>query len=222
MNNLKHFVVQGPSRKATLVMPKGDHISNYINKTKQYYENDLLDAIRGFNKTGVYVDVGAHYGNHTVFFALECPSTKVISIEANPITFSGLKQSIKVNNLGDKVTAHHLAIHTSWKRVRSSIPSPTNTGTGMVENDENGDVRACRLDEILCDIKNIAVIKSDAQYLDDLVIRSGLETIKKYKPLLSIEACTPQEVAILQNILDPLGYKRIGQYASSPTHIWGA
>ena len=217
---LHNIRIQGPTRPAVLVLPEHDHITNVVLRYNTYYEIDLLNAIRAQKRSGVYVDVGAHYGNHTTYFALECSSTRVVSIEANPETYSGLVNTISANGLVGKVTSYNLAIHPIWKKVKSMIPDTANTGTGMVKEELSGNIDARPLDEVLANIENIAVIKSDAQYLDDLVIRSGINTIKKWKPLLSVEACTVEEVAVLQDILGPLGYRKIGTYASSPTHLW--
>ena len=49
-----------------------------IQESGTYYERDLLDAIRGRHLQGTFVDVGAHYGNHTVYFALECGAQRLI------------------------------------------------------------------------------------------------------------------------------------------------
>ena len=158
MRVLNPVQVKGPTRTSILMLPDNDHITNVIRTYKAYYEWDLLEAIRKQKRQGVYVDVGAHYGNHSVFFAIECLSSRVISIEANPSNFYGLQQSILANKLESKIYPINVAIHSSWKKVKPSIPCETNTGTGMVEEDSQGLIDARRLDEILFDIEDIAEI----------------------------------------------------------------
>jgi hypothetical protein len=45
------------------------------------YEENFLQHIRDLGRRGDYVDVGAHLGTHTVWFAKLCPSTHVHAFE---------------------------------------------------------------------------------------------------------------------------------------------
>ena len=91
--------VTGPQRAATLVLPVRDHITEAVQRSGTYYERDLLDAIHGRAVRGVFVDVGAHYGNHTTFFGLECGAEHVIAIEPSPLAFAGLLETVAENGL---------------------------------------------------------------------------------------------------------------------------
>tara|TARA_Y100000310_G_C20642630_1_gene794821 strand:- start:585 stop:1268 length:684 start_codon:yes stop_codon:yes gene_type:complete len=219
---LLHLSIRGPSRRATLVLPANDHITGVVQRCGSYYERDLLDAIKRLNLPGVYVDVGAHFGNHTSYFALECPSSTVVAVEANPFNFGGLQQTVEANGIQEKVIAHNLAIHSTWTRVEPFYLYETNTGSGGVKESDEGPVEACTLDAVLSGLDNIAVIKIDAQFLDKYVVQSGLETIARWKPLLSIESSTSEEVREIQELIEPLGYQRGQRYASTPTYLWSA
>ena len=69
---------------------ENDHISNYW-KNNTFYEIKLLEKIKSLNLNGVYVDVGSHHGNHSIYFEKFCNSEKVISIEGNSFNFNYLK-----------------------------------------------------------------------------------------------------------------------------------
>ncbi len=45
-----------------------DLIFDRIVTGKTFYENRLLEKARSLNLEGVYVDVGANIGNHSIFF----------------------------------------------------------------------------------------------------------------------------------------------------------
>lgn len=91
--------VQGVRHRAKIVAPENDHITKLITASKKYYEDDLLKAIRNLRPVGVYVDVGAHIGNHTVFFAKECSPDHVIAIEPDSDNIEFLLQNVRANNL---------------------------------------------------------------------------------------------------------------------------
>ena len=220
MIELKEFAIEGPEHNAVLVLPSKDHISTYITKYHKYYEIDLLKAIKSLDLRGVYIDIGAHYGNHTTFFAKECPSTEVISIDASPQNFSGLLKTIEANDIGDKVLPFNVAIHNTWTTVDSFYKFDTNSGSAAVCEDVNGQIEATRLDDLLGDIDDVAVIKIDTQFVDKSVVESALDIIKRCHPLLAIESCTKEEVEGLEEILIPLGYCRSKRYCASPTYIW--
>ena len=56
---------------------EGDWISKSWEK-KEFYELKLLEKIRYLNIKGVYIDVGAHHGNHSIYFDKFCKSEKVV------------------------------------------------------------------------------------------------------------------------------------------------
>ena len=47
---------------------------------------------------GTYVDVGAHYGNHTLYFVLECEADHVVAIEPNPVSLRSLIITMTAEN----------------------------------------------------------------------------------------------------------------------------
>lgn len=229
-DGMVHVHVAGPTRRARLTLPAGDHITLAIQQSGTYYEHELLEAIRVVSRPGTFVDVGAHYGNHSVFFGLECSAHRIVSIEPNPTTYEGLVRNLQDNGLGDRATAIHAAIHPEWRRVDLDIPawepSPTNlavsnTGMSRVAHAAGvGAIDAMPLDEALVGAGPVAAIKIDVEGNAFDVIRSGRETIDRERPLLVIEALSDAEQAQLVEMLMPLGYRAFGPYNWTPTWIW--
>jgi len=210
--------VEGPTRNATLVMVDGDHIGNVIEHTGKYYEEDLLLAVRSRGRKGAYVDVGAHCGNHTAFFALECPSTEVVAIEPGPMAWDCLQKTIDANDIRDKVLSVRCAVHDELRSVDWACAAPENLGMGYVT--EGKQLNAFTLDEILKDAANVAVIKIDCEGSELEVLRSAVETIKKHRPILVVETATDEERAEVRRFLQPLGYEHGDRYCATPTYIW--
>jgi FkbM family methyltransferase len=222
--------VVGPTRKASLLLPPQDHITVAIQQSGTYYESDLLMAIRARAPRGTFVDVGAHYGNHTAFFALECAAGHVIAIEPNPVAFAGLRANLDENGIERVVTPLQLAIHPNWKRVAvSAMPwrprrgSAARTNTGMsrvVPVHGGGDAGAARLDDVLAEHRRIGLIKVDAEGLGAEVLSSSVVTLSRDRPLIAVETATLAAFAQVAAVLEPLGYQPTRRYCWTPTWLW--
>ena len=224
--------VRGPRTHAQLLLPDADHITMAIQKSGIYYESDLLDTIRDRHIHGTFVDVGAHYGNHTVYFALECAAERVVAIEPNPASFDGLLANIRLNGISHHVTPLRIAIHPSCQHVtlvpapwrpepKSPIQARTNSGMiGVIPASEKSDTSADRLDNILAAFEKIAVLKVDIEDLSVEALESGMTVLKQDRPVVAVEAASDAEQARLRRLLLPLGYEPLGQYCWTPTSLW--
>jgi FkbM family methyltransferase len=224
--------VRGPRTRAQLLLPEADHITMVIQKSGTYYEADLLDAIRGHRLHGTFVDVGAHYGNHTVYFALECGAERVVAIEPNPASFDGLLANVRVNGISQQVTALRIAVHPSCERVtlvpaswrpEPGIPIQARTNSGMigvVPASDRNETLADRLDNILPLFGKIAVLKVDIENLSVEALESGMTVLKRDRPVVAVEAASTTEQTRLRRLLLPLGYELLGQYCWTPTWLW--
>jgi FkbM family methyltransferase len=222
--------VVGPQRPATLVLPEGDHITEAVRRAGTYYERDLLDAIRERGVRGVFVDVGAHYGNHTTFFALECRAEQVIAIEPSPPAFAGLLETVAENALDEVVTAHRAAAHPAWRRVAvTALPWRPRPGTSIRSNSgrvgiapvaDGGDAPAAPLDEILDGVHGIKLVKVDAEGSSAQILASGRRILRRDRPLIAAEAASDVERHALRALLAPLGYREVARYCWTATWLW--
>jgi FkbM family methyltransferase len=224
--------VGGPVRGASLVLPEHDHITDAVRRTGTYYERDLLDAIRAKQPEGVFVDVGAHYGNHTTFFGVECGAERVVAIEPNPSAYAGLLETIAENGLSDVVAPRQVAAHPSWRSVRATaLPWRPRHGTsvrtnsgrvGITPAERDADAPAAPLDEIVGEFDRIAVLKVDAEGMSVDILLSARRTLRRDLPLVAAEAASIAERHALRAVLSPLGYAEIGRYCWTPTWLWEA
>lgn len=171
-----------------------DHIHLAIKKSGTFYEIDVLKWIKRLDRRGVYVDVGANIGNHTVFFATQCPSIEVFAMEGNPQILPLLK-----TNVDNIILAHRkVTIIERFISNRNQVEffPAGNENAGMssvrsVDETQGGDREtypALSLDEALSGIEHIAFIKIDAEGHELEVIDSALKTLEKWKPALMIES----------------------------------
>jgi len=222
--------VAGPQRAATLVLPERDHITEAVQRSGTYYEGDLLGAIHERAVRGAYVDVGAHYGNHTTFFGLECGAERVVAIEPSPPAFAGLVETVAENGLQPVVAMHRVAAHPTWRRVTvTALPwrpppgSPTRSNSGRVgvtPTTSGGDAPAAPLDEILDGVQGVGLIKVDAEGMSAEILSSGRRVLRRDRPLVAAEAGSNTEHQALRALLSPLGYREVERYCWTATWLW--
>lgn len=182
-----------------------------------YYELDLLQAIRDLGLEGVYVDVGAFIGTHTLWFAAKCLSTKVLAVEPQAGCVAMLRDSAKANGLANKIEVVYGAVHNETPRV--SIKQAPDDNRGMTKVDsEAGEVLAWRLDALLENVENVVLIKLDVEGLEENALRSAAKTIAEHKPIIVTEAWNKEALGRIGALLK--NYKHSGAYGKTPTYIW--
>src|SRR5690606_20525994 len=87
-----------------------EYIFTQICETGTFYEVELLDKIREIvaDREGLFVDVGANLGNHTVYFA-QVLGREVVAVEPEPMNASLLRDNVALNSLEDRVEIHNRA-----------------------------------------------------------------------------------------------------------------
>ena len=98
-------------------------------RTGQFQEAVILKWIADRKLRGTYVDVGAHIGNHSLFFAAFCPSTKLISIEGHPEIRSLMVGNLKRNLTPEEFAKVHIYHGAAWSKRNEEVwfaPIPRN------------------------------------------------------------------------------------------------
>ena len=137
----------------------------------EFYEYILLSKIKDLNLFGTYVDLGAHMGNHSIFFSKYCSSIKVISIEGNLHNFKYLKKNIKLNKCNNIFPVNKIIDKENDKELYMKY-NKTNTGSSTVignkvDKETIKDTefilknKNIKLYKLLMNEKNISLIKID-------------------------------------------------------------
>ena len=91
-----------------VLMPETRGLLSKRHKRGVFYEMEMLEAIKDLDLKGTYIDVGANIGNHTLFFEMFCPSTRVIAFEPHHIAWSLLMKTRDLNEL--EFEAHNVGL----------------------------------------------------------------------------------------------------------------
>lgn len=208
------FCITDPTRYE-IEAPLGDHITKQISKGVAY-EAGLLKAVARVVGEGTFIDVGAHIGNHTLYFANL--GWTGMSFEANPDIFGFLDRNIARNGLQDSVTAFCLALGGEDCLADVVDERRGNTGARRLGVCPGGAVTVVPFDRFGA---SPDVVKIDVGGMELDVLRGMRETIARSLPAIVIEA--HDGLADVVRTLRPLGYRRIGgSWAASPTYIFVA
>jgi FkbM family methyltransferase len=165
-----------------------DHIARTIEATGGFYEAELLADVRSrLFFPHCAVDVGAHVGNHTLYFSMVL-GLKTIAFEPNAATFELLQANVRENGVADKCRLRHAAVGAAPGRVHTIASAETNSGMARVEADTSGDTPLLSLDDELKNDVRIDVIKIDVEGWELDVLRGAARVIEQHRPLLYVEA----------------------------------
>lgn len=197
-----------------------DHIVKVIKNSSCFYERRLLEKIKNLNLVGSYIDCGANIGNHTLFFAKECLSTKVISFEIHPTIFEVLEKNIKLNSCNNTIL-YNVGLGDTNSLVALSDMDVFNVGMVSVISEGIPKYPIRRLDDVIDGVDDVVLIKIDVEGFELNVIKGAEILIKKCSPIIVVECRTSNEFDFINNYLITMGYytDRIN-YASTPTYIF--
>lgn len=205
---MKTVKLDALGRDALIEVDETDHIGRII-ATGHWYERDLLDdARKRVTGPGTAVDVGAHIGNHALWFALAM-GLHVVAIEPNPGSYSQLAMNIAANRVDARLIAAAAGREKAWG---TSVPArPGNTGMATFAVD-GGPVPVFTLDEL--NLTDVKLLKIDVEGTVPDVLAGAQTLLEEQSPVIYAEADPDALVDLL-----PAGYSCFGRFAKTPT--WG-
>jgi FkbM family methyltransferase len=159
------------------------------------HEAELLEHIYQQGFTGTAVDVGANVGNHTLWFAMIC-SLNVIAFE--PVVHQELVDNVRLNRLEDRVQIEPVALGAIDSRA-------THFGRGRLRTGRNGQIPVRTLDSY--QLNDISIIKIDVEGMESDVLRGGVETVERCRPVIYAEEWNFAAHLKIEAVLAPLEYR---------------
>ena len=158
------------------------------------YEADESDMILKLIKPeDVVFDIGANIGWYTLNILLKHKGTSVYSFEPIKSSYRYLIKNLTLNHQKtDKV--YNIGLSNENKTVKFFFDTECTTASSMVNlrEDEGTVMVECevkRLDDVFPSfgINRLDFIKCDVEGAEKLVFEGGIETIKKYRPIIFSE-----------------------------------
>ena len=196
-----------------------DHIAGVIRTTKTFYEAEMLADIRSrvfFAERAV--DVGAHVGNHTLYFAYVL-GLRTIAFEPNATSFGHLSENVEANGLHDVCEVRNAAIGAKPGNARPLEAIPSNSGTARLEMDPAGCVPVTTLDSEVLGQPRIDLLKIDVEGWEVDVLRGAAGTLARHRPLVYVEVAR-QNFETLSALMISHSYVCWKRFNHTPTFLY--
>jgi FkbM family methyltransferase len=157
---------------------------------------------------GVFLDVGAHVGHWSLRLAAK--ASKVVAVEANPVTASTLRRNIALNDITNVEVKEFAAWDESTMLTLEDPYNQVAGGSTRTVPGENGTVPAKRIDSKLGFLDRVDLIKLDVEGADIHALDGMAGLVERLKPTLFIECHDIYgyyERADLEAALTRLGYR---------------
>jgi FkbM family methyltransferase len=198
---------------------ENDHIARMIRQTQAFYEAEMLsDARSRLFFPRLAVDVGAHIGNHTVYFA-QVLGIRTISFEPNPASFFHLDLNIRENGLARLCRVRHAAVGRTSGLVRPISAPGENSGMARVEEDPAGTVPLVTLDDELVGEAHVDLLKIDVEGWELGVLEGAHEVLRRHRPLIYVEVMEDRFAGVEAYLRD-LGYVCWKRFNATPTFLF--
>lgn len=217
--NFKEYAIyRVQNRDLYYVDEVNDYIKNYIIKQGSNFEEHFQELFKKHVKPGsIALDIGGHIGTHSLYLSrIVGDKGQVHVFEPQKKIFCELVINMHLNNCAN-VKSYHNALGAEEKWIEMFIPEEEwtknysnvlNEGHGTVteiSENTNGDrAKMLKLDNF--NFNNLSFIKMDVEGFEMEVIKGGLETIKRNKPVMIIEIFQNDEKMKKLETLENLGY----------------
>jgi FkbM family methyltransferase len=201
------MVVQAPvagKEVSFYVENQADFIQG-IHATGHFYEEEELAIIaKYFPKGGVFVDVGANVGNHSLYVGLFLAARKIIAFEPLEEASRILRCNVALNSLTDIMVHHQVGLAAAAGTATIAEAHDCNLGGTRLASGE-GALTLLVGDSVLAG-EQVDFIKIDTEGMELGVLEGLRETIRRCRPALFVEVEDANEAAFL-TFLEQVGYQ---------------
>ncbi|MCV3482717.1 FkbM family methyltransferase [Campylobacter sp. CNRCH_2014_0184h] len=194
-----------------------DYIQKKIYNELIPYEYEMLQGIlERAKKDTIIVDIGSNIGNHSLYLAAH--GFDIYAFEANQELCDIFKMSIELNGF-KKIKLHEFGLSDKKETAILDNLNPENLGGQSLKIKDSGNIVLYPLDDIKFE-KDISVLKIDVEGMEVKVLNGAINTIKKHRPFLYIEAISNVEFRKINVILEKLDYVYWNTFNATPTHLY--
>jgi FkbM family methyltransferase len=191
----------------------------YHHVAGRFYETEELAIIaQFFPRGGVFLDIGANIGNHTIYVCNYLAPLQVIVIEPTAVVIPILKINLALNGLLPLVDLSHLGVGLSDAPGRAVAHVPGNNlgGTTLRITKEAEGLPLVRGDDLLMQ-RRVDFIKMDVEGMEMLALAGLAETIARWRPPMFIEV-ENDNAGVFREWLDAHRYVTVHTYRRYPSN----
>jgi len=181
---------------------------------KQFYQN--IDPTKEYN----IIDIGAQSGLYSLY-AKYLPNSTFYSFEPFPETFKLLNDNISLNGITNVKTFDYAISDKTGTAILNTCISHNGLHTLGQNVKRFKDIKSIECKTITLDdffYKNdipVNFIKIDTEGFEYFILKGGINTIKKYKPIIQLEwseinmsQCNIT-INMMENLLQEINYKKM-------------
>lgn len=188
-------------------------------KADGLFENGAIEILDNIcvasNKNGLFIDIGANIGNHSV--GLAGNFSKVLCFEPHPVLSKVLEANLLLNNIR-KAEVHSVGLGKGSYKA-TLVEYPKNHGLSKVKNSSNigteifgikeqdffveHEIEICDARASLLRYQNLldrALIKIDVEGMEGEILESIFELVKKHEPILAFEWVISEDTKVEEQI----------------------
>ncbi|MBL4628461.1 MAG: FkbM family methyltransferase [Roseicyclus sp.] len=154
----------------------------------KFYEPEELEIIaRHFPKGGVFCDIGANIGNHSLYALNFLGAAKSIVFEPNPAAYELLVLNMIFNGCFEKVDFSHLGMGLSDIEADNMGLNLRGGSLGATQLEaDSGDIQVAPADNLL-DGTHVDFIKIDVKGMELAVLGGLTKTLAAHRPPIFVE-----------------------------------
>ena len=188
--------------------PEGDRMDPVFAafENGDFYEPQALELMRRWMpEGGVFVDIGAHVGNHTLFMLRHGGAGQAVPLEFNPRASRLLTEMVELNALDDQVVLDHLGFGLTEERgKREAFGSKKNLSNNRLREGFVENINTRPGDVLLRDV-DVDMVKIDVNGDEREVLKGMRKTMKRKRPVLVLDL-TRQKSKKALPLIGRLGY----------------
>jgi FkbM family methyltransferase len=176
-------------REIAFFVTDGNDLIQRQHSFGKFYEPEEIGIISEyFQRGGIFADIGANVGNHTIYVAKYLEPRRIVVIEPNPAVLPILKANIALNGLQQIVDDSSLGYGISDKAGRAFAQAPSdNIGAArMRPTDDSGPIPLVAGDSLLKG-RRIDFMKIDVEGMELRALAGLAATIADQRPRIFIE-----------------------------------
>ncbi len=209
------------------VFDPADLIAREISAASTFFELELLEHLGIHGPLGgVWVDVGANIGNHSVFFG-KFLAEHVVAIEPHPALVPILARNLRVNDIPHaSLMACAAGAHVGIGQLCPPEGAVKNVGHTRVTaptGEALSAVPIIPLDDLIERVgfrhgQQVTCVKIDVEGMELAVLQGAMTLLQDHRPQLVVELASEESRRSVGELLSRFGYREIGErFCWAPT-----
>jgi len=216
----------------TMLLDPYDVVSRYILRFGEWEPKTWHALEQHVPAGGTFVDVGAHLGWYSLKAAkVVGPKGRVIAVEPNHETLLRLRDNIRASGASAVIVVAPVACSDSETTLTFYAAHRSNTGASSLSSaNASGvgpiaasyQVRTRRLDDIVREagVTRVDAVKIDVEGAEFLVLKGAVETLDRYRPVVSVELTDPTLKSMGSSAEEVMAFMRAHGYAPTQHAEW--